>query len=695
MDFTARIVAKLDTSEARKQLNNFTNDVAKIDIDIGKIDTSAIEKGFKSAGMDAGKYFTSALQQQINTMARTQRDAFSQPLKNMSKAQKNYSDWWNKELNKPVNANYGKNQQILAIDEYIKKVKAETKEFEKIQKQISQKTLEVGSSSIKKTLDRYSGTESKSYNNLKNSYEKLISLQKELTSGLSDDGLNRTLSNKEMISKFDQFHDVLKKCNNEVKILSNETSGIPKAFNSSDAITAGNKTLTWLKNNSKAAKEYGEDLKRLADLQKSASSDAELKNYTKQVNQIKSKASAEGKTGLSLSAELKRAASQIGIFAGIYNGIQNIIYDGSREIITAVKDVNAAQIDLIKVSDAPISQLKSYWGEAAESAKKYGATISDVINSTADWTRLGYSLNESKKLSEMTTLYQNVGDNMTQKSASESLVSTLQGFKLSADQAEHIVDVYNEVGNKFAIGSDGIGEALKRSASSMYAAGNTMEETVGLVTAANEVVQDPASIGTAYKTISMRIRGAKTDLENAGLETEGMVESTSKLREEMLALSGVDIMKDKNTFKSTYNILDELSKKWKDLTDIQRASVTELIAGKRQGNIVSALMENFDTARAATETAKNSQGSASRELENWNKGIESSIQHMKAQFQDFSTTLVSSDLFKGVIDGGTKALSVVTDLIDKVGVLPTILGGVGIGSFFKNLDKPKIMGFAL
>lgn len=445
MDFTARIVAKLDTSEARKQLNNFTNDVAKIDIDIGKIDTSAIEKGFKSAGMDAGKYFTSALQQQINTMARTQRDAFSQPLKNMSKAQKNYSDWWNKELNKPVNANYGKNQQILAIDEYIKKVKAETKEFEKIQKQISQKTLEVGSSSIKKTLDRYSGTESKSYNNLKNSYEKLISLQKELTSGLSDDGLNRTLSNKEMISKFEQFHDVLKKCNNEVKILSNETSGIPKAFNSSDAITAGNKTLTWLKNNSKAA-------------------------------------------------------SQIGIFAGIYNGIQSVIYDGSREVITAVKDVNAAQIDLIKVSDAPISQLKSYWGEAAESAKKYGATISDVINSTADWTRLGYSLNESKKLSEMTTLYQNVGDNMTQKSASESLVSTLQGFKLSADQAEHIVDVYNEVGNKFAIGSDGIGEALKRSASSMYAAGNTMEETVGLVTAANEVVQDPASIGTAYKT---------------------------------------------------------------------------------------------------------------------------------------------------------------------------------------------------
>lgn len=81
----------------------------------------------------------------------------------------------------------------------------------------------------------------------------------------------------------------------------------------------------------------------------------------------------------------------------------------------------------------------------------------------------------------------------------------------------------------------------------------------------------------------MRIRGATTELEEAGLETDGMAESTAKLREEIKALSGVDIMIDNNTFKSTYQILEELAAKWQDLTDIQQASVTELIAGKRQG----------------------------------------------------------------------------------------------------------------
>lgn len=79
----------------------------------------------------------------------------------------------------------------------------------------------------------------------------------------------------------------------------------------------------------------------------------------------------------------------------------------------------------------------------------------------------------------------------------------------------------------------------------------------------------------------MRIRGAKTELEEAGLETEGMVESTATLRKEIMALSGVDIMLDENTFRSTYDILGELADKWSTLTDIQQASLTELIAGRR------------------------------------------------------------------------------------------------------------------
>ena len=180
----------------------------------------------------------------------------------------------------------------------------------------------------------------------------------------------------------------------------------------------------------------------------------------------------------------------------------------------------------------------------------------------------------------------------------------------------------------------------------------------------------------------MRIRGAKTELEEAGLETEGMVESTAKLREEILALSGVDIMEiDGETFKSTYKIMDELAVKWEELTDIQQASITELIAGKRQGNIVSSLMTNFDTARDALETSLGSEDSMTTEHEKWQKSLESSINSLKASWQSLSQTFLDSDFLKSSISVLTSFVDILEKLIDTFGVLGTI----GLGVFGKNI----------
>lgn len=168
---------------------------------------------------------------------------------------------------------------------------------------------------------------------------------------------------------------------------------------------------------------------------------------------------------------------------------------------------------------------------------------------------------------------------------------------------------------------------------------------------------------------------ATTDLQEAGLDTEGMAESTAKLREEIMALSGVDIMLNDSTFKDTYQILDELSQKWEDLSDIQQASLTEIVAGKHQGNVMSALMENFDIARNALNTALNdSKGSAEQELENWNQGIEASLSHFQAQFQQFSTSTITSDFFKTIVDGGTEALNILTQVVDTFGLIAPIAG---------------------
>ena len=424
-------------------------------------------------------------------------------------------------------------------------------------------------SKLKSQIDRFGQQtmtqgQQNQVNSIITSYQKLEQVINEV-SAKSKSGILNT-------DDINRYNAALKTAQNQVKVLSNELSGMASA---TDRIKLTSQMQAWLNNNTKATKEARAEIERYIQEINSLNGSltkGQLNGYANSFKQVNSQMVAMGKTGKSFADDFKQAFGRIFQFAGAYGLIQNVIWQIPRQMAQAVKDINAAQIELRKVSEASNSQLAAYWDEAAASAQKYGATISDVISSTADWSRLGYNLEDSKILSDLTTLYQRVGDNMTQESASEALISTLQGYQMTADQAKHIVDAFNEVGNKFAIGSDGIGEALQRSASSMYAANNTMEETIGLVTAANTVVQDPDSVGTAFKTISMRIRGATTELEEAGLETEGMAESTASLRKEIMALSGVDIMQDENTFKSTYDILDELATKWSDLTDIQQAN---------------------------------------------------------------------------------------------------------------------------
>lgn len=260
---------------------------------------------------------------------------------------------------------------------------------------------------------------------------------------------------------------------------------------------------------------------------------------------------------------------------------------GLRSMFEQVKLIDSAMTELKKVTNETDAAYDKFLTNAASRAREIGTTIDGLVSSTADFARLGYGFEDAQGLAEVANIYAVVGDEIEGvEGATESLISTMAAFKdemngmSNTDFAMSIIDKFNEIGNNFAISSGGIGEALERSASSLMAANNTIDESIALITSANQVVQNPESVGNALKTISMRIRGAKTELEEMGEDTTGMVDSTAKLRQEIMALSGVDIMLNENEFKSTYQIMDELAQKWEDLSDIQQATITELIAGR-------------------------------------------------------------------------------------------------------------------
>lgn len=602
----------------------------------------------------------------------------SKPYKVKLDIDKNMLDKLSSEVQKSFNGSGNKSSVNNAAKQAVSN---QEKMIKNLSSKIKDDTFSSNLAQMENKLSSYSGQDSAWLTKARNQAKEYGQIVSDLSRHFNDSD-SFQLDDKQLQSSFDRIHNSAKGFQNAMKGVALESS---KNFDTNRAITNGNKILKYYNDNTKAAKKYGEVLQQLSVRAKSATTDEENALVTSEFNNLKSKISAEGLTGKSFLHNIKNIGEKFGQIFGAGALMEKGI-STAKQMVSSVIEVDSAMTDLRKVSNAPDSQIDKYFSSASATAKDLGASVTDVISSTADWSRLGYNLPDSAELARVSTLYKNVGDNISIDDASGSLISTIKGFGLGADDAESVVDKFNEVGNNFAIGSDGLGEALKRSASSLSASGNTLDESIGMITAANTVVQDEAVVGTAFKTMSMRIRGASTDLAEAGLDTDGMAESTAKLREEVMALSGVDIMENDNTFKSTYKVLDDLAGKWTDLSDIQRASVTELIAGKNQGQIMSALMNNWEIAQQATASSVSSQGSAMAEQAKYTESIQYSIDRFKASFQELSAVSIDSGFLKGIVDGGAGALNIVTQLVDKIGILTPLLGGIGISQFMKNFD---------
>ena len=161
-----------------------------------------------------------------------------------------------------------------------------------------------------------------------------------------------------------------------------------------------------------------------------------------------------------------------------------------------------------------------------------------------------------------------------------------------------------------------------------------------------------------------------------------MATTTSQLQAKLLALTGgkVDIMLNETTFKNSTQILREMAEAWEDMNDIQRASALELMGGKRQANVLSALIQNFDTVEEAIEASQKSAGSALEENEKYLDSIQGRLDQFNNQLQSMWSNVLNDDLVKFIVQAGTELLK----FIDNLGVVKTLIIGIGTYLIQKN-----------
>ena len=342
------------------------------------------------------------------------------------------------------------------------------------------------------------------------------------------------------------------------------------------------------------------------------------------------------------------------------------------QLYTNVVQLDGALTQISIVTGTSGEALKSFANDAANVAKEVGSTTSAIISSTETYARLGYSLQDSLNLADITAQYANVAAVDTE-SATSALTSIMKGFGFDPSEMEGVVDKLVKVGQEYAISAGELGDAMQRGGAALAAGGASFDEALAIMTAGNAATQNADTVGNALKTVSARIRSATAELTEMGEEVDDIVTSTSKYRTEIKALSGVDIMEsDGQTYRSVYNILKDIAEVYDSLSDINKAQLLEDLAGKRNAQVVASIITNIDDLTGSYEAAQNAAGTLATANETYLDSIQGKMNQLSTSYEQLSMKLLSNNAIKFVVDALKLLVNVLNSIDTATGGLSTM-----------------------
>lgn len=271
----------------------------------------------------------------------------------------------------------------------------------------------------------------------------------------------------------------------------------------------------------------------------------------------------------------------------VWDMLQQGVY-GASAAVAAINQVDKAITKVTKV--VPDSQVavnkwkKNIYRDAAE----VGKTAPEFASAVEQWATAGYNLKQSNKLAKASVMGSFVGE-VPVNDMVRYMSVPLKAFNKEGLKSKDIINSMNQVSNKHAIEMDDLGQAYQKASSTIASTGTTFSQMTGIITAAQEGTRAGGeAIGTAFKTIS-------ANLAQIGSGLTGQAKNKDKFFNGL----GVQLKDSKGNLKSTYQIMDQLSKKWKTMSKSEKNTAALYAGGKNHANIFAATMDNWDTAKKA------------------------------------------------------------------------------------------------
>lgn len=434
-----------------------------------------------------------------------------------------------------------------------------------------------------------------------------------------------------------------------------------------------------------------------------AEAKAELQSFVTQINggvnlgdwnkfnlrlkEIENDMRVAGKLGKSLKQTLIEGAKSFAQWTLSSASVMEVV-QAIKTTVRNVKELDNSLLELDKVSDLTAEGLEKITDEAYKLGDTVGKTGKQVIDATTEFKRAGYDLQQSMDMAEAALVMTNVAEGITETSdAAGTLISVLKGFKMSDSEIMSVVDKMNQVSNTSPIGFDELADGLERVSGTMNQAGNTIDQTLGLLTGGYAQLRNIEKVSSGMIFIQQRLRGIDED----GNAIEGL---SAKLKESFAEI-GVNVENADGSLRSMYQIATDYAKVLPTLTSKQKQYYGELAAGNRQITVWNAITEQIADVEHATTQAMDSIGSASEENQKYLDSISGKMSKFESAVEDLSYSVLDSDLVKFFVDLGTLGVKAIDGLVDSLGGLGTIglLGGAGLG--IKNIGRPKMFGLVL
>lgn len=349
-----------------------------------------------------------------------------------------------------------------------------------------------------------------------------------------------------------------------------------------------------------------------------------------------------GRVGASFAAVMGKVA--------LWSSVTTLIYAPVRAMQSALatmKEVDSALVDIQKVTDLTDGQIKRLTKSSYELASAMGRTADEVLNQAVTFARAGYQ-EQIENLAELGVLLQNVGD-IEAKTASSFIIAVDAAWQLhgSTEALMEVIDGLNNITNLNATDMDKMTSGVTVAASMFATAGESVQTFAAMLGTATAATQRSGSeMARGLRTIAMNIRQIRGEVEFEDGEVQLVDDKSIANASKALETHAGILTIENGELRKTSDVLDELAGKWGTLNSIQKEAIGEALAGKRQKNILDALMSNWDMYEKMLDDYANGTGSALRENELYIKSWEARLAVLSSTWTEFVSHMVNTDLIK-------------------------------------------------